>query len=341
MTAHPTPRASIIVPAYNAADTIGGTLESLLAQSFTDFEIVVVDDGTPDDTLAVVARYDDPRIRVVRQTNRGLAGARNGGLAVARGAYIGFCDADDLWEPQKLAAHVRHLDESPDVGISFAGSRLIDADGRSLGLVQAPKLRDITALDVLRRNPIGNGSAAVVRRAAFDRIAWRPAGDTRRWWFDERFRQSEDIECWARFVLTTDWRIEGVPGLLTRYRVNPGGLSANLVRQHESWERMIARMSEIAPALIERHAPAARAYQLRYLARRAVAQRDGRLALDLMRRALSSSLRPLVAEPVKTLTTLTAAGTLSMMGRAGYTALETVALAMRGRSNRPRARAAA
>ncbi|MEO1275980.1 MAG: glycosyltransferase family 2 protein [Pseudomonadota bacterium] len=323
------PRASIIVPAYNAAATIGETLDSLLAQTFTDFEIVVVDDGTPDDTLDIVAHYDDPRIRVVRQANRGLAGARNGGLLAARGAYIGFCDADDLWEPRKLAAHVAHLDANPDVGISFAGSLFIDAESRRLGLAQSPKLKGITALDVLCRNPIGNGSAAVVRRAAFDRIAWRPAQDSRPWWFDERFRQSEDIECWARFVLSTDWKIEGVPGLLTRYRVNPGGLSANLEKQFESWERMIGRMAEIAPAFVARHAPAARAYQLRYLARRAVAQRDGRLALRLMAQALAVSRRPLVAEPAKTCSTLAAAALLSAFGREGYALAERAVLRAR------------
>ncbi|MEO0819351.1 MAG: glycosyltransferase [Pseudomonadota bacterium] len=323
---HTVPRASIVVPAYKAAGTIAETLESLLAQTFTDFEIVVVDDGTPDNTLDVVARFRDPRIRVVRQANRGLAGARNGGLIAARGAYIGFCDADDLWEPKKLATHVAHLDANPEVGISFSGSRLIDAAGRQLRLAQTPKLRGITAFDVLLRNPIGNGSAAVVRRTAFDAIAFRPAGETRRWWFDERFRQSEDIECWTRFALTTDWRIEGVPGLLTRYRVNPGGLSADLGRQHASWERMIERMGEIAPAFVARHAPAARAYQLRYLARRAVAQRDGRLAISLMARALAASRRPLVVELGKTLTTLAAAAVLTLLGSGGYARAETAAL---------------
>ncbi|MEO0957295.1 MAG: glycosyltransferase family A protein [Pseudomonadota bacterium] len=325
------PRASVIVPAYNAAATIAETLESLLAQTFTDFEIVIVDDGTPDRTLDVVALYDDPRIRVVRQANRGLAGARNGGLMAARGAYVGFCDADDLWEPGKLAAHVAHLDADPEVGISFSGSRLIDAASRPLGLAQSPKLKGITALDVLCRNPIGNGSAAVVRRAAFDRIAWRPATDSRPWWFDERFRQSEDIECWARFVLSTDWKIEGVPGLLTRYRVNPGGLSANLEKQYESWERMIDRMAEISPSFVARHAPAARAYQLRYLARRAVSQRDGRLAMSLLARALNASHRPLLVEPAKTCSTIAAAALLSAFGRDGYALAERAILTARSR----------
>ncbi|MEO1600078.1 MAG: glycosyltransferase [Pseudomonadota bacterium] len=320
------PRASIVVPAYNAAGTITETLESLLAQTFADFEIIVVDDGASDNTVQVVDRFDDPRIRIVCQTNRGLAGARNTGLYAARGAYVGFCDADDLWEPRKLAVHVHHLDANPEVGISFSGSRLINTNSKLLGLTQSPKLSRITALDVLCRNPIGNGSAAVVRRAAFAAISWRPANDCRPWWFDERFRQSEDVECWARFALTTDWKIEGVPGLLTRYRVNPNGLSADLERQQATWERMIARMAEIAPETVARIAPRARAYQLRYLARRAVAQRDGLLSLRLLARALSCSTRPLVAEPLKSVTTIAAAVFLSVFGREAYAKVEQIVL---------------
>lgn len=315
MTDH-IPTASIVVPAYNARATIAETLHSLVAQTWRDLEIVVVDDGTPDDTLAVVATVADPRIRVVSQRNRGLAGARNTGIAAARGRYVGFCDADDLWAPNKLALHVRHLDADADVGISFSGSALIDADGHPLGLAQRPKLRGITARDVLLRNPIGNGSSAVVRRSAFDAIAWRPAGEARPWWFDETFRRSEDIEAWVRFALTADWKIEGVPGLLTRYRIVPGALSANLAPQFETWERMLAKAEAIAPGFVARHGATARAYQLRYLARRAVSLGDGRQALALARRAMAASSRPLLAEPVKTATTLAAAAALAVGGEA-------------------------
>ena len=152
-------------------------------------------------------------MRLVRQRNRGLAGARNSGIAAAAGELIGFCDADDLWEPWKLQAHVRHLDATPHVGISYAGSALIDDTGTLLKQAQRPRLTGIDAAHILKRNPIGNGSAAVIRRAVLDAIAYRPAFETARdWYFDETFRQSEDIECWMRIALTTDWQFEGVPG---------------------------------------------------------------------------------------------------------------------------------
>ncbi len=115
--------ASIVVPAFNAAATLPETLDSLSAQSFGDFEIIVVDDGSTDGTAAVAEAHakGDRRVRIVQQNNRGLAGARNTGIAHARGALIGFCDSDDRWMPDKLDAHVLHLATSPHVGLSYAG----------------------------------------------------------------------------------------------------------------------------------------------------------------------------------------------------------------------------
>ncbi|WP_300034547.1 glycosyltransferase family 2 protein [uncultured Roseobacter sp.] len=310
------PKASVIVPAFNSETTLAETLLSLLAQSFQDFEILVVNDGSADSTLEVANAFrTDPRIRVLSQANRGLAGARNTGIDQARGEYVGFCDADDVWMPDKLMTHVNHLDSAPDVGLSFSGSAFIDAQSRPTGLAQKPRLRNITARHVLCRNPVGNGSAAVMRRQALADIAWRPATESRRdWYFDETFRQSEDIECWLRLMLTTDWEIEGVPGLLTGYRVNPEGLSSATERQLAAWELMIAKLRPFNPAFFDAHLGAARAYQLRYLARRAVSAMDGDNAWPLIRRALASSTRPVFEEPLKSGVTIAAAAVLRVLG---------------------------
>ncbi len=116
------PKASIIVPAFNVSETLPQTLKSLLNQTFEDFEIVVVDDGSSDDTAQITRAFGaDTRVKLILQRNRGLAGARNTGIAEARGEYIGFCDADDLWQPKKLANHIAHLENAPEVGLSFSG----------------------------------------------------------------------------------------------------------------------------------------------------------------------------------------------------------------------------
>ncbi|MCR9125882.1 MAG: glycosyltransferase [Rhodobacteraceae bacterium] len=306
----PTPAATIVVPAFNVAATLAETVNSLRGQSWRDFEIVIVDDGSTDDTaaLAEALRAADPRIRLIRQPNRGLAGARNTGIAAARGRHVGFCDSDDLWAPGKLAAHMAHLDENPMVGLSYSGSAMIDSVSRTMRAAQKPRLNGIDAAHVFRRNPVGNGSAAVIRRAALDAIAWRPAHETERdWVFDETFRQSEDIECWLRLALTTDWDLAGVPGLLTCYRIARGGLSAATDRQFEAWERMVAKLTPLAPDFFARHAPAARAYQLRYLARRAISDADGPRARRLLRAMRHASMRPYYEEPLKSCVTHVAA----------------------------------
>jgi glycosyltransferase involved in cell wall biosynthesis len=307
---------SIIVPAFNADKTLADTLASLQAQTCEAFEVIVVNDGSTDATAAVAARFcSDPRFRVAHQKNRGLAGARNTGIACAQGDAVAFCDADDLWEPEKLARHLCHLAASPQVGISYAGSAFISESGALTGQAQRPRLQSIDAKHIFKRNPVGNGSAAVIRRAVLNEIAFRPTAESERdWYFDETFRQSEDIECWLRIALTTNWVFEGIPGLLTRYRIHSGGLSAATDRQLAAWERMVRKLAPINPEFFAQQTETARAYQLRYLNRRAISGLDSRRSIALAKAWLACSRRPLWEEPVKSAATLAATALLAVTG---------------------------
>ena len=309
--------ASIIVPAFNVSATLAETLNSLLKQTYPTFEVIVVDDGSTDDTAQIAAQFArDRRVRVIRQANRGLAGARNTGVAAARGDVIGFCDSDDLWLPQKLALHVAHLEANPHVGISYCGSALMNDAGALTGQAQRPRLTNVDAASIFKRNPIGNGSAPVLRRAVLEDIAFRPRHESSRdWYFDETFRQSEDIECWLRIALSTDWAFEGIPGLWTQYRIASGGLSAATDRQLAAWERMVEKLTPLNPAFFEVNTPVARAYQFRYLARRAISDLDAPRAASLSRAWISQSRLPLIEEPAKSVVTLAAAVVLAVLGR--------------------------
>lgn len=303
-----TPIVSVVMPVFNVERFVAEAVQSVLDQQFAAWELVIVDDGGTDSSIEICKTFADPRIRIVKQANRGLAGARNTGIAAANGRYIALLDSDDRWHCDKLMLHVIHLDANPRVDISYSGSRLIDAAGRPLAVAMRPRLSQVTPAHILMRNPVGNGSAAVIRRRALDLVAFEhPEEPGRTCWFDESFRQSEDIELWLRMAARHGCRFEGIEGQLTDYRIVGGGLSANMIRQFESWERATVKAKSYAPALLKRCGAAARAYQLRYLARRAVQLGDGAFATALIRQAIALHPPMLISEPAKTATTAAAA----------------------------------
>lgn len=311
------PAATVVVPLFNTERYIAETLGSIAAQTFQDYEVVVVNDASTDRGPDIVADHmsRDSRIRMVTQDNRGLAGARNSGIRNSRGRYIALLDADDLWHPEKLARHVAHLDANPSVGVSYSPSRFIDESSNDLGIEQRPRIKEIDASHIFCRNPVGNGSAGVVRREALDDIVFdisAPEG-RRQCWFDETFRQSEDIELWSRLAATTNWRFEGIPEVLTLYRVSTGGLSANVERQFETWCRMRDKLAALAPDLVATSGSRSEAYQRRYLARRLASNGEGRKAVRYACDALLCYPRILVEEPARTLVTLSVAGVMAAL----------------------------
>ena len=121
---------SVIVPCYNRADIVGETIESVLAQSYQLLEIIIVDDGSTDDTREVVTRYSDPRIRYFYKTNGGLSSARNAGLDEARGEFIAFLDSDDVWHPWKLSAQIEIFSRYGSVGLVWSDMSTFEVVGR-------------------------------------------------------------------------------------------------------------------------------------------------------------------------------------------------------------------
>ncbi|MBW4452184.1 MAG: glycosyltransferase family 2 protein [Nostoc indistinguendum CM1-VF10] len=331
-------KVSVILPVYKAEKYIAATVQSVLEQTYKNFEILIIDDASPDKSIDICKQFTDPRIRIISQANRGLAGARNTGIRNAQGKYLAFLDADDLWLREKLEKHLVHLDSSPKVGVSFSCSTLINDVGEPLGLYQIPKLKEITVPHILCRNPVGNGSAPVIRKEVFEAIKFQDNlhGTIEDFYFDEHFRQSEDIECWIRISIKTNWEIEGISEALTLYRVNSGGLSANMLKQLDSWEKVIEKTRCYAPGIVNQWEALARAYQLRYLARRAVRLQDGAMAVKLVNRALATNWHILSKEPRRTLLTLAAAYFLWLLPQFLYNLIETVALKTTGYTQRQR-----
>jgi teichuronic acid biosynthesis glycosyltransferase TuaG len=227
------PVFSVIIPVYNAEAYIQRTLESVFAQSFRDFEVIVVDDGSTDRTADRVQTFSHhPGLRYVYQDNAGPAAARNTGLMLAEGQFIAFLDSDDLWLPRKLEAHWERLQASPQMGLSFNWFEVFydrpddrpddrPSGGQRLVPWFAPPVEStLEWVDFLERNWTGTSSTVVVRAEA---VKKGQAG------FDARFRTGEDYQLWLT-IAQAGWEIGFVPEALTVYRKRPSSLTVDYVQ---------------------------------------------------------------------------------------------------------------
>lgn len=134
------PKVSVVIPVYNRAKYVGETIESVLSQTYRNFELIVVDDGSTDDSRKVLESFGD-RVKILEhpnRENRGQSAAINRGLAAARGEYVGMLDSDDLWLPNKLALQVAYLDAHPHIGLVYGNGRAIDQNGNKLYDIYPP-----------------------------------------------------------------------------------------------------------------------------------------------------------------------------------------------------------
>jgi glycosyltransferase involved in cell wall biosynthesis len=218
-----TPRVSVIVPAYNAAVYLPHAIDSVIAQAFADWEIVVVDDGSTDDTQSVVESYRPAladKLQYIRQSNQGLPAARNTGIRAARGEFIALLDADDVWLPQRLGRGVQVLDSDPEIGLVHARVARIDTKGMVIGQLKVdPRYMSgsIAHHIYIRRAHI------VCPTVMFRRRCLDTAG-----WFDETMRATEDRDLWFRIAL--HFKIEFINEILAYYRLSPSSMTSDLDR---------------------------------------------------------------------------------------------------------------
>lgn len=223
------PRVSIIVPTHNRADFLQGTLDSVLAQTFDDFEILVVDDGSTDDTAACVRAFSDTRVQLIQQSQQERAAARNNGIEHARGEYLAFLDDDDLWQPDFLARTIDAF-TSPQLGVVYGGWSFIDA--RSEPLPEAPHLPQIrgTGRDDFFRACFFPTSAALVRRARLDQVGA----------FDASLVPVEDWDLWLRMAIR-GIEFNFVPAPLLRYRLHEQNSTNALERVETSARALLTK----------------------------------------------------------------------------------------------------
>lgn len=207
------PAVSVVIATYNYGRYLGSALASVQAQTFEDFEVLVVDDGSTDDTAAVVQSYlSDRRVRYLRTDHRGQPRAKNVGIRAARAPLIAFLDADDLWLPTKLQRQIQLLENEPAAGVVHAPRRLIDEAGWELEY-DSPDLPRGQVLESLFVNNFVCFSAAVVRRRVFERVGL----------FDEQLPLAIDYDLWLRAA--RHFHFDHVAEPLVLYRTGHGNLS--------------------------------------------------------------------------------------------------------------------
>ena len=219
------PRVSVVIPAYNAAPTILETIRSVRAQTYRDFELIVIDDGSTDATLDVLAAVGEPRLAVFSYDNGGLATARNRGTARATGELVSFVDADDLWTPDKLEAQVAALDARPEAGAAYSWTRFVDETGRHLRWQEPVRFEGDVYRPLLVQNFLCSGSNILLRRRAMDAAGL----------FDPSALQMEDWEYFVRVAARFPFAL--VPRYQILYRYWTRSLSWAMASNQELWER--------------------------------------------------------------------------------------------------------
>lgn len=207
----PDPKVSVLLPAYNRANYISQAIQSILDQTYGDFEIIVVDDGSTDNTAEVVRRFTDPRVRYIYQENKGICGSLNTAFRTARGEHIALLGSDDIWFPQILELEVPILDQNPDVCLVYSKAHAMDQEDNPLPQVQglAERYEGETFKSLIYGDCVC-GITAVMRRDAVERAEL----------WDETLSGNEDWDMWLR--LSLQGRFYFIDEFLAAFRIHPG-----------------------------------------------------------------------------------------------------------------------
>jgi glycosyltransferase involved in cell wall biosynthesis len=275
------PLVSVVIPVFNAERFLEKTLLSALNQTYANYQIIIVNDGSTDSSLQIVAKLSDPRIQVIEQKNGGVASARNSGLRHASGEYVAFLDADDLWRPTKLERQMEMLLSSTDrtgLGSVYALPRLIDPEDRVIvsGVFWSEAGAAATHLVTV---PVGNGSSILTRRD----LALEVGG------FDPTYRDidaggAEDLD--FELKLAARFPMFVVPEYLVGYRVYFGNMSSDKGRMIRAMTAVVEKHIRLNAGLSKRSINWARGQLYTYCWFNCLRGRDYTGALKMMGRLI-------------------------------------------------------
>ncbi len=246
------PLVSVIIAAYNAAEFIEETCRSVMRQTYGALEVIVVDDGSTDSTAAVIDALSaaDPRIRLLRQSNLGVAAARNRAIAAASGEYIAPLDADDVWDPTKLARQVARLDEAgPGAGMAYCWWAWIDVNGTVLDRSPFWRIEGDVLERLVEVNFTGSASVPLFRRATLEAVGGYDSG--------LRDKGAQGCEDWDLAMrVAARFQVVAVPAMLVGYRRRGDSMSAGCDTmwrsQVEVLAALVAREPSLSPEVVRR-----------------------------------------------------------------------------------------
>jgi len=234
-----TPTVSVVIAAYNMAQYVQQAVRSVLAQTYGDLEVIVVDDGSTDGTAEVIEAFAaDDKVRLVRQQNQGQPKAKNAGIRAARGEFIAFCDADDLWDPRKLELQLPAFDD-PMVGVAYSLTMTIDDAGRPTGEMSGHGPSGHVLAELFIRNFVPFGTT-IVRRRVIETCGM----------FDESLAMGIDWDLWLR--VARSWKFAQIAAPLYLYRVWPGQMSKNWKGRYEHSFRIMRKFIAAHPDALPR-----------------------------------------------------------------------------------------
>lgn len=280
------PYFSIILPVYNAATHLSGTIRSILTQSYRDFELIMVDDGSSDESLSIMMAFaaEDHRIKLVSQSNKGVSEARNLGLTLARGSLLAFIDADDLWRANKLSVHRDFHNRQPEIAASYAKIAFMGSEatnGHEAKTHSQVKLDALSVDEIIAENPVCTMSNIVVSKKVINSVGG----------FLPNMSYAEDQE-WLARIANSGNQILGIDQYLVDYRLSPEGLSVDLPAMYTGWRQLVTEYAS------ERAIPSAEAVYCRYLSRRALrAGASGKVALAYAVQGIRSDRTAFLDDP--------------------------------------------
>ncbi|MDY6784731.1 MAG: glycosyltransferase [Cyanobacteriota bacterium] len=234
------PLISVIISVYNGENTIRETIESILNQTFRDFELIIINDGSTDSTLDIISSILDSRIQVFSYANAGLNVSRNRGISRANGEYISLIDADDLWTVDKLELQFKALQENPDAAVAYSWTDYIDENGQFLRSGPHHSFTGDVFVQLLLADFVGSGSNPLIRKQAFAEV-----GD-----FDSSIKGCQDLDMWVRLARRYPFVV--VPSVQILYRQYATSWSANSRRQEAGFLRLLEKALADAPESVKK-----------------------------------------------------------------------------------------